>query len=444
MTTRRHIILLVLPIFILLSLMGGALMAWVQLSAAQRDFKAEVRTLAVAVRVGIETDSVQSLVNPSAARKPRLSIVFERILHWGQVRGIQVVSDNHGIVFDSAFEQPSPWFELPATEPDSEGIAWHPLDATMSGEPVQHVTVTLPVPGWRFNLAVDATDYFAHRETVWRTVVWFVAACWVVGLAASLILAHFVAAQFRRLTAHAEQIGEDHFDLRKSHSRIQEIADVNDILAVMHSVFRETVERSRRTLENSAPPPTDHLANQVFRDDQDALEIWSENTVRGAIIRVGKPLTVTGHMLVGPDQGFAFIGVMPDDTLLETALRARAAREALIQILRNDSPDSAVTKVVQLFDLPELEVIRWRDGRWQKSRHGTRVAPSPATAGAWVPGQPIMLTCLGPTDIENLNLFQNACSDLGFERLISDLPVVLRGSPPGLVMILQSDDLNHG
>lgn len=444
MTTRRHIILLVLPVFILLALIGGALMAWLQLSAAHRDFHTEVRTLAVAVRVGVDTDSLEALVSPPKSEKPHLSIVFSRILRWSQVRRIYVVSDLHDVVFDSALEQPVTWPGLTVPNEDAEGIAWHPLTSAIDGRPIQPVSISASPPGWRINLEVDATAYLAQREGVWRAVAWFAVACLVVGLAASLILAHFVGKQFRRLAAHATQIGEDNFDPGDSQTRIQEIADVNDVLAVMHSVLRETLERSKRALESSAPPPTDHLATHVFRNDERALETWTQHTFRGATVRVGNPLTVAGHTLTGPDQGFAFVGVIPDDILLETALRARAAQEALTQALRRNSPDTAVAEIVRLFDLPKLAIISWRDGSWRQSRQGTSLAESPPTEGAWAPGQPVMLTCLGPVDLENLRVYQKACARLDFERLVSDLPIVLRGRPPGLLMIMQSDATNHG
>lgn len=445
MTTRRHIILLVLPVFILLALIGGALMAWLQLSAAQRDFHTEVRTLAVAVRTGVDNDSLETFVSPPISEKPRLSILFGRILHWNQVRRIYIVSDLHDIVFDSAPEQPvtSPGLTVP--NEDVDGIAWHPLISAIDGRPIQPVSISASPPGWRINLEVDATPYLVQREGVWRAVAWFVAASLLVGLVASLILAHFVGEQFRRLAAHATQIGEDNFDPADSQTRIQEIADVNDVLAVMHSVLRETLERNKRALEISAPPPTDHLATHVFRHDERALETWTEPSFRGATVQVGNPLTVAGHNLIGPDQGFAFVGVMPDDDLLETALRARAAQEALTLALCRKSSDTALAEIVRLFDLPKLTVMNWKGGSWRQSCHGTSATESPPiTEGTWVPGQPVMLTCLGPIDLEHLRVYLNACSKLDFDRLVSDLPLVLRGSPPGLVLIMQTDASNHG
>jgi len=437
MTTRRHIVLLVLPVFTLLALMGGALMAWMQLTAVQRDFHTEVRTLAVAVRVGADADSLAALEPATEIAEPYLAIVFRRILHWEQVHRIQVVSDLHGVVFDSAPEPPASLPEPTTPTPDFEGIAWLPLTSAIDGRPIQPVSASATAPGWRINLEVDATAYATQHAAVWRAVAWFAAACLVVGLVPSLLLAHFVAAQFRRLAAHAAQISEDNFDPTDSHTRIQEIADVNDTLAAMHSVLHETLERSQRALEISAPPPTDRLATQVFRHDELPFETWTEGNVRGATIRVGHPLAVAGQAQTGPDQGFAFVGVMPDDTLLASARRARAAQEALTQAFRRHYPDTAVAAIARLFALPELAVMRWREGHWQQSRHGTHQAESPP-AGAWGPGPPVIVTCLGPADLAHLHVYQNACAGLDFERLVSDLPVVLRGSPPGLVLIVQT------
>jgi hypothetical protein len=444
MTTRRHIVLLVLPVFVLLALMGGALMAWMQLSATLRDFHTEVRTLAVAVRVVVDAESREELVTPPATTQPRLLAVFRRILHWDQVHRIQVISDEHGMVFDSASGTSTASPPTTAPAPDAEGIAWHPLTTAIDGRPIQAVSIEASAPDWRIHLEIDATTHLAQREAVWRAVAWFAVACLIVGLVASLTLAHFVAAQFRRLAAHTKKVGEANFDPASTRTRIQEIADVNNSLAVMHSVFHETLERSQRALENPVPPPTDYLATQVFRHDEHPFETWTLDNVRGAIVRVGNPLAVAGQATTGPAEGFAFGGVIPDDKSLETALRARAAQASLTQALRHHSPDTTIAEIVRLFDLPELAVLRWQDGTWRQSYHGTAPTASVGAEGAWLPGEPVILTNLGPADRKHLRVYQSAAAGLDFQRLVADLPVVLRGDPPGLATIVQTAPPNDG
>ena len=49
MTTRRQIFILVMLLFLGLAVIGGSLMAWLQLRTAKRDFISEVEAAAIAV-----------------------------------------------------------------------------------------------------------------------------------------------------------------------------------------------------------------------------------------------------------------------------------------------------------------------------------------------------------------------------------------------------------
>ena len=85
MTTRRQIFILVMLLFLGLAVIGGSLMAWLQLRTAKRDFISEVEAAAIAVTEFVTPADLAPLISGAQLAKGRLGTIFPRILKWEQV-----------------------------------------------------------------------------------------------------------------------------------------------------------------------------------------------------------------------------------------------------------------------------------------------------------------------------------------------------------------------
>jgi hypothetical protein len=436
MTTRRQIVLLVLPLFVGLAVIGGSLMAWLQLRTAERDFRIEVETAAIAITEFVSTTDLEPLVSGTPLAQGRLAPIFDRILRWKQVERIFVIDPSGRILADTLRNAPVEAGLLPAPPNREQSVQFGAPPEEQASRRFQAAVIAAQHPALRIGVEISAETYFARRQLIRRHVALVSAVTLGAGLVVSLGLALFVSWQFSRLRHLAGLVGEPEFERADQGASIQEVADVGSILGVMHSVLMETVDKTRRSLIDREYVRSDHALGRIFRERHRPPATWSGADVAAIFVAVGTPRIVQGTVAINAQAGAAFIGLLPADDGLAAALQARAASDYLASALRGPDLAAAARATRELFQLRELVVLRWSAGRLEEWHH--RTDDVPFTAESTLPEvNPTVVSCLAPDDRARLAVYLRTYPSAPLERLSADLPALLAGHSSGIVLALR-------
>ena len=441
MTTLRQIILLVMPLFVGLAVIGGSLMAWLQLRTAERDFRIEVETAAIAITEFVNSSDLEPLIGGAPLAPARLPPIFDRILKWKQVERIFVVDASGRILADTMRSAPVAPELLQVSPSRTQDVQFGAPPSDQASRRFQAAVIAAQHPSLRIGVEVSAETYFARRQLIHRHVALVSAVTLATGLVVAVALALFVSWQFRQLRRLAGLVGEAGFERAEQGASIQEVADVGSILGVMHSVLMETIDKTRRSLVDREYVRSDHALGRILREKHRPSPAWTCAGVAGRFMAIGPSRALQGTVTLGPDAGAAFIGLLPADDGLDTALQARAAADYLASALRGPSLADAATATRELFPLRELVVLRWSAGRLEEWHHRAEGPPF-ATTSTLPEVNPAVVSCLAPDDRTRLAVYLRTYPDAPLERLADDLPALLAGHTPGIVLALRRSPTN--
>ncbi|HEY0966694.1 MAG TPA: hypothetical protein VGD88_04845 [Opitutaceae bacterium] len=436
MTTRRQIVLLVMPLFVGLAVLGGSLMAWLQLRTTERDFRTEVETAAIAISEFLPAEAPAPVTVEQAPAATPTDIYFERIRRWRQVERLFLIDASGQILADTLRGAPIDETLLAAVPPPDHPVVIGAVTPETSLRRIRPALVATRYPGVRLGIEVTAETFLQRRAAIRREVLIMSGVTLAVGFVVSLVLAAFVSWQFNRLSRLAGLVGDQAFERTGQEAAIQEVADVGSILGVMHSVLVETVDKTRRSLIDREYVRSDHALARVFRARTQTPATWSCGGATGIFVAVGAPLSLHGTLSLGPDEGAAFVGLLPFDAGLEDAVRSRAAAEYLTNALHSRPLASAAAATCDLFPLSELVVVRWSGDRLEEWHH--RGAEPPFTTISTLSAvHPVVLSCIADDDRARLAVYLRTYPHASLERLAADLPAVLAGSRAGNVLALR-------
>lgn len=437
MTTRRQILFLVMPLFLGLVVIGGSLMAWLQLRTAERDFISEVETVAIAVTEFVTPADLAPLTSGAQLTEGRLGRIFPRILKWEQVERIFIIDASGAVLADTMNNAPIA-ADLLQARPDRERAVYRGAPPTEGGSRrTQAAVIAAQDPTLRIGVEVSAGSYFARRQIIRRDVMLFSVVTFFTGLVVSFALALFVSREFTRLRQLAGLVGEPGFERANQGGSIQEVADVGGILGVMHGVLTETVDQTRRSLVEHEHICSNQDLGRLFRSEHSPAPTWTCAGATGFFAAVGPPGTMQGTVALDAGAGAAFIGLLPCDDGLDAALQARAASEYLASALRGLSLAPAASATRELFQLRELVVLRWSAGRLEEWNHCADGPPRTTQISLPEVG-PAVVSCLSPADRASLAVYLRAYPQAPLERLSADLPAILAGTTSGIVLALRS------
>ncbi|GAB1488828.1 hypothetical protein MASR2M8_12750 [Opitutaceae bacterium] len=436
MTTRRQIVLLVMPLFVGLAVLGGSLMAWLQLRTTERDFRTEVETAAIAIAEFLPVDSLAALREGQPLAGTPMGTYFERIRRWRQVERIFLIDASGQVLADTRGDAAIDPALLTAKPAAARTVIVGEVTPSSEIHRVRPAIVSIQSEGVRLGIEVNAETFLARQASIRQGVLIMSAVTLTVGLMVSLALAAFVSWQFKRLSRLAELVGNQAFERTEPVAAIREVADVSSILGVMHSVLMETIEKTRRSLIDREYVRSDHALARVFRERTQTPPAWSGGGVTGLFISIGAPLSLQGMVELGPASGAAFIGILPFNAGLEDAVRARAATEYLANALRHQPLATAAASTCDLFALSELVAVRWTGDRLEEWHHRETELPLIATS-TLSSDHSVVLSCIAPDDRARLAVYLQTYPRAPLERLATDLPAVLAGSRASNVLALR-------
>ena len=436
MTTRRQIFILVMLLFLGLAVIGGSLMAWLQLRTAKRDFISEVEAAAIAVTEFVTPADLAPIISGAQLAKGRLGTIFPRILKWEQVERIFIIDAAGAVLADTMNNAPIAE-DLLQARPDRERLVYLGAPPTEGGSRrTQAAVIAAQHPTLRIGVEVSAESYFALRQVIRRDVMLFAVVTPCTGIVVALALALFVSREFTRLRQLASLVGEPGFERANQGASIKEVADVGGIIGVMHSVLMETVDQTRRSLVDHEPMRSNQDLGRFFRIQYRPNATWSCAGATGFFAAVGPPGTVQGTVAFDAGAGAAFIGLLPCEDGLDAALQARAASDYLVIALRRLALAPAASATRELFQLRELAVIRWSAGRMEEWTHRAD-GPARTTEGILPEFNPAVVSCLAADDRTRLAVYLRTNPGAPLERMALDLPALLVGTTSSIVLALR-------
>lgn len=437
MTTRRHIFTRVAPLFLLVVILGGGLMSTLQIRANHLGFDRTLDSFAWGFDAFLTPADIAALRTAPATVAPRLDAAFARLSAWGQVRRLYLREGDRLLWDSAALTAPSPPV-LPVPATHDTGVYRGPVQLAADGHPVRTAVVSAVAPGVFAGVEISAAGFLAQRRAILHRAAWCSAAALVIGLGVALLLAHFLSRQFNRLGRATAALGEPAFNPADPAHRIQEVADVHDILAMLDDVLRENLATSRRIAAAPAVPPSPRRLARLLLGARPPVSRWSAPGAAGLVLCVGRPLAVTATGDLGPAGGYACFGRLAPAADLDSALLAEAASRYLDQALRHDRLAPALAAARELFNLETFVALRWtgRDALvWDNPADFT----APPRALALATGTTLILAALDPGDAARLATYRQARPDAPLDELTAALPAFLADAAPGGVLAVHFD-----
>ncbi len=433
MTTRRQILLYVMPLFVGLAALGSALTVWLQLAAEQKSFDTEATTAAVAMREFLPVIPTATPGTLGLAEQEACAEVFERLRRAGQLERILVFDTEGRTLVDTGHSGHAPRVD-PASPLSPEGLHLGMVGPNEDGQWVRPILVDAG-RGLRVGLELNAKLYRERRAAILRHAGWLAGWTLLGGLAVCGALAWLISHEFKRLGHVAGTLGESQFPDNVADTRIKEVADVGDILKVMHSVLQETLAKTRRSILDRDFGRNDRALATVFTPERSQPDDWTLAGIRGVLVRVGSPV-VLHHTLTLPSGGnLAYLGLLPDAGPLQNPLRIQAAQEYLIAACRQSDWKAALQDTLATFGLRHLRVLHFDTETWtawQQEGSKLQALDLPAATGAFLP-----LAELAPEDASALQVFLAAHPDSALDDVVRDLPGILPATAPGFIWMIQ-------
>ncbi|HEY3754814.1 MAG TPA: hypothetical protein VGL42_01570 [Opitutaceae bacterium] len=442
MTIRRQFILVVTLLFAGVGAVGG-LVAWrLQTQAIRQAFETEGQALAVSVGEFLDATQMKALRGTADWTQTPFGAAWDRWQRWHMITRVYVVDPASGAaVMDTArsFARPDPevWRDLGRN--DSRLLPFRELPSGNFRLPVlvRSADGTAVV-----GVEIAADPYFRlRREIVQRgeaQLAWAVG----LGLCVGAILGGFLARSVRRLTDAVESVGSPAFESVDVGSPVREVAELGAALGVMHSVLGDTLDKARRTLIESDQFRTEAGLAELWRRTLQPADARRERGADAAWLSVGTPPppAFAGTAKLATQSGAAFAGIAAEHGGMEASVRARAAGTYLADLLSRRSLDEAAAETFGLFGLSRLVVARWSGDACEIWVDGSTLGPDQIS---WKSGSPLLLSGLGPRNLERVRLYLAAFGRHPIREMISELPPLLDASEPGIVLILRRSQDNQ-
>ncbi len=443
MKIRTQNMLAIMPLFLGLAVLIGALMYIVQYRELIWGLDEETTSIAVATARHLDAEQVRALEDESTA--PSFLDAARAVLDWDKARRMAVLSPQMQVLFDSA--------EDPA---QARPIALPPAQrARLDNEPYVSTSVEQDARG-RYVMAfspvrdddgvaaivmveTDADVLTAHEQRIRRNVQGLIVVAALIGVGIALLISRIISRRIDRLTRMASAIGEGHYEQADETGGIQEIQDLSRTFNTMSSVLSEVVSRTRRAVVEAEQFRTDDDLARAFVDTFMPAE---HRQVQGVeLSAVNMSSRSSGHFFgiwEKQQHVMAVVGEIDAEPGLRAPLNASAAASLLREYWKTRDMEAACTAWGNLFNIRSAHALTWdadSDGithcRWDSDR-ATFVTQNSTWTDA-----PVVLHTIPEQESHRIRLYVSTYAHLTPKELTQEIRLTLNKDQQGAIIVLK-------
>lgn len=442
MTTRRQVLLAIVPVFAALALVGNGITYFFLSRASLEGLRNEAGAFAVTLAAFKHPGDWQRL-QEGRSQETSYPTALKQLDRWDILRGVAIwdARDRQAVY---RYPEKATMAEPPVNASTSftaqKPFLTSPLSTLADGKAV--ISGYAPLYDNAGNIAaivgaeIDASGYPREialiRQRLVRTTLLIV----LLGTIVALLLASLISRELGRITRAAAGIEQGHY-VPPPPGLVAEVTDLSQTFGVLEGVTEEIRSKSHRAFAE----------NEQFRTEEDLLATYREAFLAPLSLRGGDyavTVAVTANAIdvfreatADAAGGRVSFGRIEGSVTLEAATIASATgRELEDRLARGEIPAAALTATAALFPLRTATVLTWRTGSRSIERadlaHGnvtTTTLPAPGI------GELVVVHNLSPAATEALEIYLARFSQMPVADRVADV-LKLSASGNGAVAVL--------
>ena len=443
MKIRTQNMLAIVPLFLGLAGLIGALMYVVQYRELIWGLDEEATSIAVAAAHHMEAATIRN-ADADADWKQILKDLL-KLLDGERAQRITLLSDDLDVLYDSADgpDTVRPILLSPALQSrmEARSFAATPVQQDERGHYMMAFSPVRDDQGTAAILMVEtsAEGLAAHKERMARDIRLIILVTALIGVLLAWLISRIISRRIISLTRAAAAVGAGRYDQPHEVGGVQEINDLSNTFTTMSRVLSEIVARTRRAVVEA----------EQFRTDDDLARAFTQTfmkpdhrTIHGAAVSGTHVSTRSGNHFFGiwekGDEVMAVVGELSGHDGLAAPLTASAAAAALRECWLNASLESACAEWSGLFDLAQVELVVWRAdaegmtrGTWYRGAHAFTF-----TATNWT-DRPLVLHTISERVAHRIRLYVETFAAFAPDALTEEIRLTLDRDQQGAVIILK-------
>lgn len=450
MRVRSHIAAAIVPLFLGLSIVTGALTYHLQVKELTWGLDEESTSIAVSAARLIDGAAVRRIAAGEEALEAPVRDQFRRILAWGRARRLTLLAGADLRVLVDVFDGDSPGAGVATPSPAvAAALERQPF---VSGTPAKGaggaLTLTAFAPvrdaaGALLGiLAVEtrADTFASRRDAVLRSVLISLCAATLLGLLLAVLISRMITRRLSDLTDRVRQVETGGEVPGPGTGIIDEVNDLVNTFDTIQSVLGEVLAKTRRTL----------IETEQFRTEEDLMGAYLvefQGPARTTVSGLDAAGSLFGRRPTGsffgvwdlPGGGCAFVGTVGEQGLVERTVAGAAALAHLRQASRNGAVGPALASTAELFPGLACEGASWGDRgadvvRWSLGGEGGagKCARVDLQSGATV----VLHTMGAPAD-GRIDAYVGQFRRLSPDALLGEVVTIVDEGLGGALLLLQ-------
>lgn len=444
MKIRTQNLLAIVPLFLGLAVLIGALFYVVQYRELLWGLDEEATSIAVATARHLESESW--LEDETDVDWEDLMAESMKVLEWERARRIAILSPDLRVLFDSAED-----------EGDARPIGLSPtLHSRLSDRGFVGSSIRQDERG-RYMMGfgsirdeediiaivmveTDAEALTAHENRMRRDILFIVIGTVLIGFVLALTISRIISRRIVSLTRAASAVAAGRYDQPHEVGGVQEINDLSSTFNTMSSILSEVVSKTRRAVVEA----------EQFRTDDDLARAFTETFMPSEQRRVhGVDLSAMhvtsrsgGHFFGVWEKGDAVMAVVGEVSAgagLSAPLTASACASMLQEHWKQKDLKAACAEWSRLFDLRAASVLSWPAGAAQLT-HGvwdTKKQSFVYQTTPW-PAAPVVVHTVSERVAHRIKLYVETFGHLAPAELTQEIALTLDKEQQGAVILAKS------
>jgi len=348
MSIRRTFLLLVVPLFLLLASVNGALLYFWERAEAER---------------GLDQQAIAAAVTVAAFAEARGDIaeVFVRTAPFraagGDLAGLEIVAADHTVT-RLIGNGSGIWFSHPwnIRAPEALDIGPNP-----SGRRV--ASAVAPMTGGGYVLAqIDAEPLFDQVAELQRLIAGLVAAAGLIGLVLALIIARGIVRELAANSALIEALRTDAPGGEADGLRLRETRDLALAVRLMRTSVSGRLARGRHELARRDRERDEAASVAAYRETAfPPLSTDAAGTGVAARMLGAAPAGSFYALCVASDRAALVLGECPGETPAAALARALSARSFFAAHVLDGDPEDRLAEGRKAFEIGRVEWLAWSE-----------------------------------------------------------------------------------